>query len=824
MASKPKPENKDIAIIGMACRFPGADNYNEFWENLKNGVSSIKEIPPERWDINKYFSPDINEPNRSISKWCGLVDNFDRFDNEFFNISPRETELTDPQQRLLLEEAWHCMEDSGISVRELRNRKTAVYIGVMALDNLTLAGDVQTDAYSAIGNYSGILANRVSYTLGLSGDSHSMDAACASSLVAMHEARQALLTRHADYAFAGAVSLNFHPFKYISFSKSRMLSPDGRCKTFDKDANGYVPGDGVAVLLLRHLADAVESGNHIYGVIRGSAVNYTGSELMMTAPEVGAQHDVISSAYKDANVSPDSITYIEAHGTGTSLGDPIEVEALNRAFREQTEKRDFCKIGSVKTNIGHTEATAGMAGVIKTLMMFRHGKIPPSLNFRTPNPVIDFDSSPFSVSAELSEWNSGQPLRAGVSSFGMGGVNSHFVLEKYPPREPEQKKTRQPCPFLISAKSEESLLKMTDAWKSFMQTEEYGKHSLADMSATLAAGRESFPFRFGCVAETHDELRNFLNAAPGAFPKLVRPPLCLRVGEYRWKGWQEIEPLLAENISFRHEIERTEALLRKLNIPKTTGQGFRGGTWAVGNQRLYRFMASHAFLKSFFETAGVVPDLVAGEARNSGLWTALTMAGMITCEDALAVLSGGKKSSDIEFVRPSVPFFDPVSQKNLSPFRFDTEYIRSLTDKPDISEEAADFYLSKAKLLSENQFTFKKYMEEWDAVLRKTGSGIRQITDDRDGVSEKEKSLFAVIVANCIRKLNRKWNLSERRMTASSEFHEIVDLITDNVMPKETAAELLRNEKPDFEAAADILSKNQKRIDTNNPYEIMVML
>ncbi len=212
-----KPKNTDIAIIGMACRFPGANNYNEFWENLKNGVNSIKEIPPERWDINKYYSPDINEPNKSISKWCGLVDDFDKFDNEFFSISPREAELTDPQQRLLLEETWHCMEDSGISVRELRKKRTSVYIGVMALDNLSLAGDtqIQTDAYSAIGGYSGMLANRVSYALSLSGGSHSLDAACASSLLAAHEAKQALLTHQADYAFAGAVSLNFHPFKYI---------------------------------------------------------------------------------------------------------------------------------------------------------------------------------------------------------------------------------------------------------------------------------------------------------------------------------------------------------------------------------------------------------------------------------------------------------------------------------------------------------------------------------------------------------------------------------------------------------------------------------
>ncbi|MCP4688033.1 MAG: polyketide synthase, partial [Desulfobacterales bacterium] len=312
--------------------------------------------------------------------WCGLVDGFDRFDNEFFNISPREAEQTDPQQRLLLEETWHCVEDAGVSIEELRQKRTSVFIGVMALDNLNLRGDprIETETYSAIGSYSGILANRISFALGLSGHSHSLDAACASSLVAAHEAKQALLSHETDYAFAGASSLNFHPFKYISFSKARMLSPDGQCKTFDKDANGYVPGDGVAVFLLRRLSDAVEAGDHIHGVIKGSAVNYTGSKSTITAPRVDAQRDVISSAHGDADVDPESITYLEAHGTGTSLGDPIEVEALSRVFKRRTDKKNFCKIGSVKTNIGHLEAAAGMAGGIKTLLMMKHKKIPPT--------------------------------------------------------------------------------------------------------------------------------------------------------------------------------------------------------------------------------------------------------------------------------------------------------------------------------------------------------------------------------------------------------------------------------------------------------------
>ncbi len=346
--------DQNIAIIGMACRFPDAKNYTEFWNNLVSGVNSIQEIPSERWNIDKYYSPNIDEPNKSISKWCGLLDQIDQFDNRFFSISPREAKQMDPQQRLLLEETWHCVEDSGVSLKTLQEKTTAVYVGVMASDYLmnAAAPHIVTDSYAALGNYDCILANRISYTFGFIGPSQSIDAACAASMVAMHNAKASLLSGESDYAIAAGVSLNFHPWKYISFSKSRMLSPDGQCKTFDKDANGYVPGEGLGVLLLQPLDDALRAHNHIYGIIKGGAVNHGGQTLSITAPSVEAQRDVILAAYKDAGINPDTVTYVEAHGTGTSLGDPIEVEALTWAFREYTDARHFCQIGSVKTNIG----------------------------------------------------------------------------------------------------------------------------------------------------------------------------------------------------------------------------------------------------------------------------------------------------------------------------------------------------------------------------------------------------------------------------------------------------------------------------------------
>ncbi|KPA17628.1 polyketide synthase [Candidatus Magnetomorum sp. HK-1] len=802
----------DIAIIGMACRFPEANNYNEFWNNLKKGVNSIKEMPSERWDVNTYYSTDINIPGKSISKWCGLIDSFDSFDNEFFNMSPREVELMDPQQRLLLEETWHCMEDSSVSLEELQKKRTSVYIGVMALDSLNLSGDsnIQTDSYSALGNYSGILANRISYSLGLSGDSYSIDAACASSLVAAHQARQSLLRGQADYAFAGSVSLNFHPFKYISFSKARMLSPDGQCKTFDKDANGYVPGDGIAVLLLRRLSDAIQSGNHIYGLIKGSAVNYTGSKLMITAPRVGAQSDVISSAYEDANISPGSVTYVEAHGTGTSLGDPIEVEALTRVFQQHTHKKNFCKLGSVKTNIGHTEAVAGMAGLIKVLLMMNHREIPPSLNFKTINPVINLDNSPFSISVKQSKWES-PILRAGVSSFGMGGVNSHFVLEEFPKKQLPQKKVKQPELFILSAKTEKSLIKMIEQWRRFAQSDTYNNYSLEDICATLATGRNTFSYRLGFIVNTHDELIKQINKSPEIFSKHKNVHFCLRIGEYPLKNRKRFLSFLKESSLFNKEIDLIETSLHQI--------GFQNNQFH--KETIDHFIGAYVFLNVFLKTGQLVPNIVTGNPKNSGLMTALTISGMLKFEDSLLLLSGKKKYTDIAFNRPKIPFLDPVSQKILTTFHFDSDYIQGLIDKLYISTEAIDFYFDKTKSLLENQFTFKKYLQEWDAVLKKSGNDTHQILWRTAEISEKERKLFAIIAANSIRKLNRKWNLSEKPIDASTEFFEIVDLLTDNVMPKEITVTLFRNEKKDLKTVANILNKNQKQLDIKNPYKIL---
>ncbi|HET9277358.1 MAG TPA: polyketide synthase, partial [Flavitalea sp.] len=426
----------DIAVIGIGCQFPGAKDYKEYWNNLVAGINSIKEITADRWDISSYYSLDGSRPNTISSKWCGMLENADLFDNRFFNISPKEANVMDPQQRLLLEEAYHCIEDSGVSIKQLQQKITSVHVGISAADygHYTLT-DTETDPYAGLGIYKSIAANRLSHAFGLKGISTAVDAACASGLVAISEAYRLLANGESDFALAGAVSLSLHPGRYIAFSRSRMLSPDGQCKTFDKDANGFVPGEGVGVVLLQRAEDAIKEGKHIYAILKGIAVNHGGKTVTITAPRIEAQREVYLNAYAKANITPDTIGYIEAHGTGTSLGDPIEVESLTQAFRRFTDKKQYCKIGSVKTNIGHLEPTAGMAGFIKLVLMLKHKQIPRTLNIRSLNPIIHFEQTPFIPAFETSAWerlDQGMPLRAGVSAFGFGGVNAHALLEEFP--------------------------------------------------------------------------------------------------------------------------------------------------------------------------------------------------------------------------------------------------------------------------------------------------------------------------------------------------------------------------------------------------------
>lgn len=499
---------KDIAIIGISCRFPDADSPEQFWQNLRNGKDSISEIPNDRWSIEGFYSADRQEPDRSYSKWGGFIKDISSFDPLFFNISPREAEYMDPQQRLFLEEAWKALEDAGYSDKRLSGTKCGVFAGAEPGDylNLIRENSALSNSFSAIGNAISILSARISYFLNLKGPSLTIDTACSSSLVAVHLACESILSGTSTIAIAGGVTLYTTPEFYLMTSKANMLSPTGRCHTFDNSADGFVPGEGVGVVVLKPLAKALEDSDNIYGVIKASGINQDGKTNGITAPSSPSQTDLECEVYDKVNFSPETISYIEAHGTGTKLGDPIEIQALTDSFSKYTDKKRFCAIGSVKSNIGHTVAAAGVAGLIKLLLSLKHKELPPSINFNNPNEHIDFNNSPLYVNNSAAEWPAGNyPRRAGLSSFGFSGTNSHLLIEEW--TETKANRTTPYDTYLIplSAKSEKALQQKIDELVVWLEKSD-DTVKLADIAYTLGARRTHFNYRAALVTKNKAEL------------------------------------------------------------------------------------------------------------------------------------------------------------------------------------------------------------------------------------------------------------------------------------------------------------------------------
>ena len=390
-----------LAVIGLACRLPGdANDAASFWHILEEGRDVVREVPGDRWDVNAFYDPDPDAPGKMCTRWGGFLDGIDQFDAEFFGISPREAAGMDPQQRLLLEVAWEALESAGQSPEQLAGTRTGVFTGLCTSDYyaLRLAGGPGTiDAYVATGNAHSVASGRISYVLGLQGPSLSIDTACSSSLVAVCLACQSLRTRECDLALAGGVNLILQPDTTITLSRSHMMSPVGRCKAFDAAADGFVRSEGCGLLVLKRLSEARQHGDRILAVIRGTACNQDGASSGLTAPNGPSQISVVRDGLANAGLQPDDIDYIEAHGTGTSLGDPIEARALAEVFGPGRKSELPLRIGSVKSNIGHAESAAGIAGLIKTVLALHLGKIPPSLHLQKLNPHIDWTGLPFEV-------------------------------------------------------------------------------------------------------------------------------------------------------------------------------------------------------------------------------------------------------------------------------------------------------------------------------------------------------------------------------------------------------------------------------------------
>ncbi|AUS27493.1 SDR family NAD(P)-dependent oxidoreductase [Paenibacillus sp. P2(2022)] len=508
-------ENQDaIAIVGIAGRYPGAEDVQQYWKNLAQGQNSIVEIPKNRWDVDPLYDPRPAQEGKVNCKWLGALKDIEYFDPLFFNISPTEAEGMDPQQRIFLQEAYKAFEDAGYSGSQLGNKKCGVYLGILNNEYSMMRYKNEAQFSNTTGNSNAIAAARISYFLNLKGPAISVDTACSSSLVATHLACQALSNKEIEMALVGGVSLYLTPESYIGMSASGMLSPDGQCKTFDNSANGFVPGEGAGVLVLKRLKDAEADRDHIYGVIIGTGINQDGKTNGITAPSTNSQIELEQEIYNKYQIEPESISYVEMHGTGTKLGDPIELEALCTAFKEKTDQKKFCAIGSVKSNIGHTSAAAGVASMQKVLLCMKHKKLVPTLNFKNPNEHFDFDDSPFYVNTQLKDWqpSQGNKRRAAVSSFGFSGTNAHLIIEEYRPEaaiSPADDESHSPVLFVLSAKNEQQLVTYAENMRNFIATQP--NLNLTDMGYTLQVSREPMNHRLAFVADSKENLLQALD-------------------------------------------------------------------------------------------------------------------------------------------------------------------------------------------------------------------------------------------------------------------------------------------------------------------------
>ncbi|MBB4302684.1 acyl transferase domain-containing protein/enoyl-CoA hydratase/carnithine racemase/aryl carrier-like protein [Rhodobium orientis] len=513
LAARAAPAGTEpIAIIGASGTFPKAGDLDSFWDNIRSSRDCISEVPPSRWDIAEFYDPDPQALGKTYCKWMGALDEPGSFDARFFAITPREAELMDPQQRLFLQTAWHAIEDAGIDPQSLSGTRTGVYVASGASGYEDRIAERNT--YSLLGASGSILAARISYLLDLRGPALSIDTACSSSLVALCQACDGLAAGAMDLALAGGVSVLVGPKMFIDTAKVAMLSADGRCFSFDDRANGFVPGEGVGAVLLKRLSDAERDGDPVRAVIRGWGTNQDGRTNGITAPNPEAQTALLKEVYQRFGIDPATIGLVECHGTGTALGDPIEVEGLTGAFAG-VPKGTKCALGSVKSNVGHLLASAGIAGALKAMLALEHRQIPPSIHVETLNRHIPFEKTPFDVCRELRDWQ-GSPRRAAVSSFGFSGTNAHVVLEEAAAPQPRERVGQGPHLIVLSAKTRDALVEQAGALERVVTARP--DLDLADLAATLQSGRSTFAERLAVVASDRETLLRALASVVAGAP------------------------------------------------------------------------------------------------------------------------------------------------------------------------------------------------------------------------------------------------------------------------------------------------------------------
>lgn len=660
-AQHPVESSPRFAIVGYAARFPGASDAEGFWDVLRTGRDTVSEVPADRWNADDFFDPEPGAAGKVVTRRAGFVDDVTGFDAPFFGMSTREVRLMDPQHRLLLETAWHAVEHAGTAPTALAGTNTGVFVGLATHDYLGMASDELTypeiEAYMAIGTSNAAAAGRISYRLGLQGPAVAVDTACSSSLVAIHQACQALRLGECDLALAGGANVLLTPATMITFSNAQMLAPDGRCKTFDAAADGYVRGEGCGVIVIKRLEDALRDGDRIRAVIRGSAVNQDGASGGLTVPNGGAQQRVIADALNRAGLAPGDVGYLEAHGTGTSLGDPIEVQAAGAVYGAGREPGRPLLIGSAKTNIGHLEAAAGIAGVIKVILSLEHEIVPKHLHFENPSPHIPWDRLAVEVVTETTPWErNGSPRIAGVSSFGFAGTNAHVILEEAPAapaasaavENPEARRVRV---LPLSARTPAALVRLADRYRGWLSA--HPEATLADVCFTAGAGRAHLQHRAALVVDSTESAVELLGALADdrPAPGLIRgesPDVPKTAWLFTGQGSQypgmarelfETEPVFAETLT-----QCAAAVADVLDQPLLDvifgGTGPDDERADALRQTTYAQPALFAVemgLARLWQSWGFEPDVVLG--HSVGQYSAACVAGVFSLEEGMRLMA-----------------------------------------------------------------------------------------------------------------------------------------------------------------------------------------
>jgi acyl transferase domain-containing protein len=641
-----RARQEPIAIVGLGCRLPGASSPEAYWEILRNGVDAISEIPRERWSIDEYYDADPEAAGRMYVRHGGFLKDVDRFDASFFGITPREASAMDPQQRLLMEVTWEALERAGIPPDSLMGQRGGVFIGISTSDYFQLelrsVAAESIDAYLASGGCGSVAAGRLAYFLGLQGPAVAIDTACSSSLVAIHAACQSLRSGESTIAIAGGVSLMLVPELTINFCRARMLAADGRCKTFDKSADGYVRSEGCGVVVLKRLSDAVDAGDRILALVRGTAVNQDGRSSGLTVPNGPAQEAVIREALRAAGVKPAEVQYVEAHGTGTALGDPIEVQALARALGEGRAASEPLLIGSAKTNIGHLEAAAGVAGLMKLVLALQHREIPRHLHFTEPNPHVDWKALPVRVAAAAAEWTaSGGPRLGGVSSFGFCGTNAHVIVQEAPAETAPNVESpdRRVHVMTVSARTEQALVQAAAALADDLETRDT---SIADICHSANAGRSHFDHRIAIAAADRAAFVSALRKTTGASPAhraATAPSLAFlftgQGSQYRGMGRElyDSEPV------FRRSMDRSDAILRADLGRSILPVVFEDETGLLDQTAMTQpvIFALEYALFEMWSSWGVRPTFVMGHSLGEDV--AACAAGVFSLDDGLRMIA-----------------------------------------------------------------------------------------------------------------------------------------------------------------------------------------